>query len=114
MDNAKLEGIYAEGYGIIAKTAMQDKNLHITAKAIYAYMVSFAGNSNNCFPTRSKIVYDLGINNKTFGKYLSQLIENGYIKAEQQKENGKFARNIYTILVSKANTTEHKNTDKKK
>ena len=36
MDIVKLKGIYVEGYGTIAKVVMQDKNLHVTAKAIYA------------------------------------------------------------------------------
>ena len=106
MDIVKLKGIYVEGYGTIAKVVMQDKNLHVIAKAIYAYMNSFAGATNECFPTRSKMAYDLGINVKTITKYLGQLVENRYIKVEQQKENGRFTRNIYTILVSKNNDDE--------
>ena len=54
MDVIKLEGIYVEGYGTIAKAVMQDRNLHVTAKAIYSYMSSFAGGSQSCFP---KIVF---------------------------------------------------------
>ena len=67
MDIVKLEGIYVEGYGTIAKSVMQDRNLHTTAKAIYAYMSSFAGGSQSCFPTRSKIAYDLQISNESLG-----------------------------------------------
>ncbi len=106
MDIVKLEGIYVEGYGTIAKSVMQDRNLHTTAKAIYAYMSSFAGGSQSCFPTRSKIAYDLQISNETLGKYLKQLSENGYITIEQTKKKGRFACNIYTILCTKKPCTE--------
>lgn len=94
-----LKGIQinSKGYGTISKIAMQDRNLHITAKAIYAYFNSFSGGGDSCFPTRAKICYDLGISNDTFGKYLKQLVNNGYIEVEQVKENGRFSHNIYTI-----------------
>lgn len=89
--------INSKGYGTISKIAMQDRNLHITAKAIYAYFNSFSGGGDSCFPTRAKICYDLGISNDTFGKYLKQLVNNGYIEVEQVKENGRFSHNVYTI-----------------
>lgn len=94
-----LKGIQinSKGYGTISKIAMQDRNLHITAKAIYAYFNSFSGGGDSCFPTRAKICYDLGISNDTFGKYLKQLVNNGYIEVEQVKENGRFSHNVYTI-----------------
>lgn len=107
MDVIKLEGIYVEGYGTIAKAVMQDRNLHVTAKAIYSYMSSFAGGSQSCFATRSKIAYDLKISNETLGKYLKELSENGYITIGQSKKKGKFACNIYTILCTKKTVTEN-------
>lgn len=111
MDIVKLKGIYVEGYGTIAKVVMQDRNLHVTAKAIYAYMNSFAGGSQSCFPTRSKMAYDLQISNETLGKYLKELSENGYITIEQTKKQGKFACNIYTILCTKEPCAEITDTE---
>ena len=89
--------INSKGFGTISKLAMQDKRLHIAAKAIYAYFNSYAGGGDTCFPTRTKICYDLGISNDTFSKYLKQLVINGYIEVEQIKENGRFSHNVYTI-----------------
>ena len=89
--------INSAGFGTISKLAMQDRRLHITAKAIYAYFNSYAGAGDTCFPSRNKICYDLGISADTFGKYLKQLCEYGYIKAQQVKENGRFSHNVYTI-----------------
>lgn len=95
----KIKGfqVNSKGFGIIPKLAMQDRNLHINAKAIYAYFNSFAGNGDTCFPTRKKICYDLGISNDTFSKYLKQLVTYGYIEVEQIKENGRFSHNVYTL-----------------
>jgi DNA-binding transcriptional regulator YhcF (GntR family) len=89
--------INSAGFGTISKLAMQDRRLHITAKAIYAYFNSYAGAGDTCFPSRKKICYDLGISADTFGKYLKQLCEYGYIITEQIKENGRFSHNVYTI-----------------
>ena len=96
-DKIKSIPLNSKGYGTIAKLAMQDQNLDIAAKAVYAYFNSFTGNGDNCFPTRKKICYDLKISNDTLGKYLRQLVETGYISIEQIKENGRFSHNIYTI-----------------
>lgn len=96
-DIIKGTELNSKGYGTIAKLAMQDRNLDITAKAIYAYFNSFTGAGNCCFPTRDKICYDLKISNDTLSKYLKQLVENGYITVEQVKEKGRFSHNIYTI-----------------
>lgn len=96
-DIIKGTELNSKGYGTIAKLAMQDRNLDITAKAIYAYFNSFTGAGNCCFPTRDKICYDLKISNDTFSKYLKQLVENGYVTVEQVKEKGRFSHNTYTI-----------------
>ena len=99
MANDILKGadVNSQGYGIVPKRAMQDKQLHVTAKAIYAYFCSYAGSGDTCFPSRGKICSDLGISNDTFGKYLKQLTDNGYLECSQMKENGRFSHNIYTL-----------------
>lgn len=76
---------------------MQDKNLHIAAKAIYAYLSSFAGAASCCYPSRGKICSDLGISSDTFTKYLKQLTDSGYLTVTQEKEHGRFAHNVYTL-----------------
>ena len=96
-DILKGDQINSKGYGTIAKLAMQDTNLDIIAKAIYAYFCSFAGGGDCCFPSRSKICHDLKITSNTFTKYLRQLVTNGYISVEQIKDKGKFSHNVYTL-----------------
>lgn len=96
-DILKTIELHSKGYGIIPKLVMQDKSLHVTSKAIYAYFCSYAGSGDTCFPSRTRICADLGISIDTFGKYLKQLTDKGYIECSQIKENGKFSHNVYIL-----------------
>lgn len=96
-DFIKLQGIFEDGYGIIAKKVMKDKSLHIIAKSIYSYICSYSGKGKDAFPSQSLICNDLDISKDTLAKYVKQLKESGYITVKQEKEKGKFAKNIYTI-----------------
>ena len=113
MDNDILKGaqINSAGFGTIPKLAMQDRRLHITAKAIYAYFNSFAGGGDRCFPSRNKICFDLDISSETLTKYLRELVKWGYIKVEQVKENGKFSHNVYILCESILPCTEISDTE---
>ena len=42
-DRLRLEGVNCLGYGVVPKYAMLDRDLSITAKAIYAYFCSMSG-----------------------------------------------------------------------
>lgn len=90
--------IYEQGYGIIAKKVMRDRNLPTTAKAIYAYICSFAGAGETAFPSISLMAYELNISKDTLYKHIKKLKEAGYIEVKQNrtKEN-RFANNIYII-----------------
>ena len=97
----KLNGfnINSQGYGTVPKIVMQDRNLNITAKALYAYFCSYTGAGNTCFPTRKKICYDLGISTDTFTKYLKELTDREYLIIEQKRNDstGRFLHNVYTL-----------------
>ena len=99
--------VYENGYGQIAKKVMRDKSIHAVAKAIYAYLVSYAGSKDNSFPSVQLMMDDLGIRTEgTFYKYRKQLEDAGYITITQEHgEGGKWLNNIYhieTVPVPKA------------
>ena len=96
-DRLQLDGIFAKGYGVIPRLVMEDASLDVGAKGFYAYLCSFAGAGNSCFPSREKICHDLSITKDTFSKYKSQLVEAGYINIEKVRENGRFLHNLYRI-----------------
>lgn len=99
-DILRVQGVNAKGYGIIPKMVMQDTRLSIQAKAIYAYLCSYAGSGDTAFPSILKIKHDLGIKDThTITKHRKHLEKYGYIQFEQQKkENGVFGTNIYTLI----------------
>ena len=89
------KSILDRGYGMVGKYVMQDRELHVIAKAIYSYVCTFG---NGAFPGRDKICYDLQINKNTYAKYMKQLVDYGYITVIQSRSgNQKFSRNTYEI-----------------
>lgn len=98
----KNEGILVKGFGLVYKGVLQSKDLNLKAKAIYAYLCAFAGNSNKCYPSVKKITNDLNIDYQTFLKYRKELVSKGLIKIE--KEKNKFnANNTYIIEIDTEN-----------
>lgn len=97
-DKLKIEGVLSQGYGIIPKLVMKDKDLTIEAKAIYAYISSYAGNGNTAFPSVGLICTDLDIGENRFHKHKKVLIEKGYIEVKRERDGrGVWGSNVYTI-----------------
>lgn len=38
-EKIKMQGIFEEGYGFVAKKVMRDKSLNVLSKAVYAVML---------------------------------------------------------------------------
>lgn len=91
--------INSAGYGMIPKLVMQDRNLSVTSKAIYAYFCSYTGAGNTCFPSYKKICYDLNIHEETFIKHFKPLVHFGYVQVRQirDKVSGRFSHNKYIL-----------------
>ena len=88
------------GYGTVTKEAMQDRKLTIEAKAIYAYLCSFAGGTDEAWPSISKMCYDLNVSENRLRKNITLLIKNDYIERDRRRYNKskQWANNVYTIL----------------
>lgn len=99
IQGVQYEGILENGYGLIPKLVTRDKDLTIEAKAIYAYLASFAGNVQQAFPSVSLICSELSISEKRFTKHRKMLIDKGYIEIKRnRKEDGNgFSNNIYIL-----------------
>lgn len=89
------EGVYAYGFGHIAKAAMFDRDLSCVAKGIYAYFCSFTNARNTAYPKLSTILNDLNIDKKTYYKHFEQLVVNGYITVKKSEKYKK--KNVYII-----------------
>lgn len=93
-------GIGYKGFGIIPKYVMLDTSLTIEAKSIYAYLCSLARNGTTAFPSRDTILSCLKINKDTYYKHFALLSKQGYITKEQQRINGDFGSNLYTLVTN--------------
>ena len=103
MSVVMFEGtIYQEGYGLIARKVMRDPALKYQAKAIYAYICSFAAQGDTseriAFPSVELQVGELGMTTDTYYKHRKALIEQGYLKIEKHRSgNGNFENNLYKV-----------------
>lgn len=102
-DEVKIQStsILSNGYGLYPRLIARDTDLTIESKAIYAYLVSFAGNSNTCFPSRDLIIKELGISKDRFYKHMKLLKDKGYIKVHKNKDGSNFSNNIYEMILDK-------------
>lgn len=108
--------VYEDGSGMVAQKVMRDKTISMTAKAIYAYLCTFAwggvDNERKAFPSISTQCKELGIkSDKTYYKHRKQLEEAGYITIEKTGRNelGEFKNNIYYIeaVVKQSHTVKN-------
>lgn len=108
MDSLCHNGINSRGFGIIPKLVMTDTTLSAESKAIYAYIVSFAGAGETAYPGQKKIMSDLGISVNTYYKHYDPLISHGYLRVSQEIKGmgrGKcFGNNVYTIVTDLGDT----------
>lgn len=94
----KSTPINAMGYGVIPKLVMKAQNLSVGAKAVYAYIASYAGQGDTAFPSRKAMCADLNIENNTLGKYLNELTKGHYLVIEKRRtEKGVFQNNVYRL-----------------
>ena len=99
-DKIKLKGVMSKGYGTVPKLVMQDKDIDPEAKAIYAYICSFAGAGTSAFPGISIMCKELPMSEKRFHKFKNQLIEKGYlhIERERKSDGSGWGNNIYHLV----------------
>lgn len=64
-----------EGYGLVYRTVMRRRDLTAEAKAIYAYLCSFAGSGTTCYPSVELMCAELGMGEERFGKHMALLIK---------------------------------------
>lgn len=113
-DELRLTGVMAQGYGVMPKSVMQDPRLTIEAKAIYAYIASFAGAGVVAFPGKAKIAADLKISEERLYTHRKQLIKCGYISVRQERgPGGTLGKTVYTLepIAIERPDTENPSTD---
>ena len=115
MEEMKI--IYDSGFGIVPRSFMRRKDISIQAKSLMTYLITFAGDKKECYPSMNTISSELGISLETTRKYLKELEDKGLLKKRQERNNqGIFSRNIYCINLQNSKekdpSLEENNTEK--
>lgn len=76
----KIANILSEGFGIIPKTAMQDRRLHLYSKALYAYLCSFGGAGCEENIPLEQMSKELGLEMYIILECLNELMKYGYVE----------------------------------
>ena len=97
-NRGSMDGVMSKGYGTIPKLVMQHEDLSIEAKAIYAYLASFAGAGDTAYPSVSIMCKHLGISKDRFYRHRKALLDNDFIRITQHQNKGGWSNNIYTVV----------------
>ena len=97
-NRGSMDGVMSKGYGTIPKLVMQHENLSIEAKAIYAYLASFAGAGDMAYPSVSIMCKHLGISKDRFYRHRKSLLELDFIRITQHQNEGGWSNNLYTVV----------------
>ncbi|GLB28151.1 hypothetical protein LAD12857_00740 [Lacrimispora amygdalina] len=76
---------------------LRSPNLEPESKAIYAYLASFAGYENTCFPSRKMMLNELKMSETRFSKYMNPLVALGVVTVTRECNGNILGKNIYTI-----------------
>lgn len=71
-----------ERYGIVKADVMQDPDLSINAKAVYALLCTFANRQRQCHPSITHLSELLGVSRRTVERTLSELKNKEYVRKE--------------------------------
>lgn len=99
----ECEGINSKGFGIFPKKLAIDTRISADAKAIYAYLTSYAGAGRSAFPGVDLMMVHLGMGRQRFYNARAILEAYGYIKIQttykidEKTGRGRRGNNIYIL-----------------
>lgn len=67
-------------YGIVYADVIQDPDLSITGKALYALLATFANKERQCFPSITHLSELLSVSRRTIERSIKELKDKGYIE----------------------------------
>lgn len=105
-------------YGVVFQDVTRNNKLTPAAKGLYAYLASFCGDKDECFPSVDLILREMGIGKDTFYRHINALVAAGVVEKRQSEgENGKFGRTVYSltheVVIHDFPCTQNEDTDKR-
>ncbi len=102
---------------MVYQDVTRNRNISAAAKGLYAYLSSFCGVSDECYPSVETITEEMGMGKDTYYRHINALVAAGVVEKHQTTgECGKFGRTIYRlkheVVISDFPNTKNKDTDK--
>ncbi len=92
----------------------RNSSIPAAAKGLYAYLASFCGASDECYPSVETITREMGIGRDTFYRHINILVAAGVVEKRQAVNNGKFGNTVYrlthNIVISDFPNTQNEDT----
>ena len=83
---------------MVYQEVTRNKTLSPAAKGLYAYLSSFCGTSDECYPSVATIIAEMVMGNDTFYRQINALVAAGVVEKRQTKDNkGKFQKVVYRL-----------------
>ncbi len=96
----ELSGAFSEGYGIIPKKLMKSQDVSAYGKLVIAYMLSYTGAGNECFPGIETISKDLQTSKPTIIKAINELCDKKWIIKERMYPGNRMKHNNKYRLIA--------------
>lgn len=85
-------------YGVVYQDVTRNKGISAAAKGLYAYLSSFCGVSDECYPTVETITNEMSMTRDTFYRHINALVAAGVVEKRQTRQEGnKFGRTLYRV-----------------
>lgn len=88
-----------KGYGMVQRDIMISPNVSVYSKAVYALLVSYAGDNTTCYPSINTMCKNLQLSKPTIIKSITELKkENLVVVQKTLTKKGDYGNNIYEPL----------------
>lgn len=83
---------------MVYQNVTRNKNISAAAKGLYAYLSSFCGVEDECYPSVETITKEMSMGKDTFYRHINALVAAGVVEKRQAEgDGGKFGRTVYRL-----------------
>ncbi len=90
---------YDKGSFIVVPSRSSLEGINPIAQTLYMWLCAYAGDTGECFPSRTTLSAKVGCSDNTIDRMLLILLEKGLIKKENRFKNNEKQTNLYTVQI---------------
>lgn len=84
-------------FGIVDQQIIRREDLSAEAKAVYAYLTTFADVNGKAFPSIQLMAKEMRMSEHRIYRHMKQLVDFGIIVKYQQRNGNRLGRNLYVV-----------------